>query len=213
VVEINSSFYRTHRPATYARWAASVPAAFRFSVKLPRAITHDARLREPGPALRTFFAEAGELGARLGCVLAQLPPSLELDRETAPAFLAELREVYAGPVVLEPRHESWFTEAAEAMLAEHGVGRVAADPPRHAGGDAPAGASAIAYHRLHGSPRMYYSAYPPDYLDALARRLRALVDSAVEVWCIFDNTAHGHATFDALGLIERLAPSGSHFTT
>jgi uncharacterized protein YecE (DUF72 family) len=45
-VEINSSFYRPHRPQTYARWAASTPQTFRFAVKLPRAITHTHRLRD-----------------------------------------------------------------------------------------------------------------------------------------------------------------------
>ena len=45
-VEINSSFYRPHQPATYARWAASVPESFRFSVKLPKTITHQQRLRD-----------------------------------------------------------------------------------------------------------------------------------------------------------------------
>src|SRR5881397_2217283 len=74
-VEINSSFYRPHQPQTYARWAASVPEAFRFSVKLPRTITHDAKLRGIDELLDRFAREAGELGPKLGCVLVQLPPS------------------------------------------------------------------------------------------------------------------------------------------
>src|SRR4051812_9584355 len=61
-VEINSSFYRAHRAATYARWADSVPGDFRFSVKLPRAITHDAGLRGVHALLDQFAAEAGQLG-------------------------------------------------------------------------------------------------------------------------------------------------------
>src|ERR1700710_2034231 len=73
-VEINSSFHRPHRPATYARWAASVPPSFRFSVKVPKAITHDLRLRDAHGLLQTFLAEAAGLGDRLGCLLVQLPP-------------------------------------------------------------------------------------------------------------------------------------------
>lgn len=56
VAEINSTFYRPHQPRTFERWAATVPAAFRFSVKLPKAVTHDARLHATGDALTAFFA-------------------------------------------------------------------------------------------------------------------------------------------------------------
>jgi aspartate/methionine/tyrosine aminotransferase len=56
-VEINSSFYRPHRPSTYERWAASVPASFRFSVKVPRSITHERRLADADALLDAFLAE------------------------------------------------------------------------------------------------------------------------------------------------------------
>src|SRR5690349_6695706 len=85
-VEINSSFYRSHRPETYIRWAASVPGAFRFAVKLPKAITHVLRLRQPAAPLAEFLAEVAGLGSRLGCLLVQLPPSLGFDRKLARAF-------------------------------------------------------------------------------------------------------------------------------
>jgi len=76
VVEINSSFYRPHRPATYRKWAASVPEDFRFCVKLPRQISHELRLRECDEALERFLGESTELAEKLGCLLLQLPPSL-----------------------------------------------------------------------------------------------------------------------------------------
>jgi uncharacterized protein YecE (DUF72 family) len=74
-VEINSSFYRPHRRATYLRWSETVPANFRFSVKMPRSITHDARLVAAGQRLNRFFDEISALEQKLGCVLIQLPPS------------------------------------------------------------------------------------------------------------------------------------------
>lgn len=77
-VEINSSFYRPHRPSTYARWAASVPAGFRFSLKLPREITHTRRLVEVAEPLDRFLGEVAALGERLGPVLVQLPPKFRL---------------------------------------------------------------------------------------------------------------------------------------
>ena len=127
-VEINSSFYRPHRPQTYARWAASVPADFRFSVKLPRAITHDARLRDPDEALDRFLLEAGELGTKLGCVLVQLPPSAAFESDVVRDFLPRLRARFPCMLALEGRHRTWFGEAATDALREHGVTRVFADP-------------------------------------------------------------------------------------
>lgn len=203
-VEINTSFYRPHRPATYARWAASVPAAFRFAVKVPRAITHDARLANADAPLDAFLAEATALGARLGCLLVQLPPSLAFEPDVARAFLAALRGRHAGAVAIEPRHASWFTAPAMRLLAANRVARVAADPARVPRAAEPGGWAGVAYFRLHGSPRMYYSAYDDAYLDALARRLRAAAADADAVWCIFDNTALGAATAEALGLLARL---------
>ena len=60
-VEINSSFYRPHRTATYERWAASVPEDFRFAVKVPKAITHERRLKDVGDLLDRFLSEVGGL--------------------------------------------------------------------------------------------------------------------------------------------------------
>src|SRR6476661_8928978 len=80
-VEINSSFYRPHRPATYARWAASVPADFRFAVKVPKVATHERRLVDVNDVLDSFLAEATQLGERLGPLLVQLPPSLSFSAD------------------------------------------------------------------------------------------------------------------------------------
>jgi uncharacterized protein YecE (DUF72 family) len=203
-VEINTSFYRPHRPATYARWAASVPAGFRFSVKLPKAITHGLRLRGAADALDAFLAEAGALGDRLGCLLVQLPPSLELDADAAGAFFAELRARSAVDTACEPRHASWFTPEADALLAAAGVARVAADPARVPEAGEPGGAPDPVYYRLHGSPRVYYSAYDAAYLDALATRLREHAAAGRRAWCVFDNTASGAAASNALALLARL---------
>jgi uncharacterized protein YecE (DUF72 family) len=204
-VEINSSFYRPHRPATYARWADSVPSEFRFSVKLPKTITHAARLCGADAELDRFLAEATQLGERLGCVLVQLPPSLALDPAVAERFFTALRARHDGPVAFEPRHPTWFGGEAEALLREMAIARVAADPPRHPYDGQPAGDLGMVYYRLHGSPRIYYSAYPPDYLDALAGALAEHEARGHAAWCIFDNTALGAATTDALGLIARLS--------
>ncbi|MGH6648363.1 DUF72 domain-containing protein [Aquabacterium sp.] len=206
-VEINSSFYRPHKPATYARWAASVPPSFRFSVKLPKAITHERRLVDCQDLLDAFLAESGQLGDKLGCLLVQLPPSLAFHAERADAFFTLLRERHAGHVVIEPRHASWFNTDASALLRQHRVDLVLADPAPCAGATwplAPEGevSSRIAYYRLHGSPRIYHDNYDLPYLQALAQRLQSDAQRFESVWCVFDNTALGAATFNALDLLE-----------
>jgi uncharacterized protein YecE (DUF72 family) len=202
--EINSSFHRPHQPSLYERWAQAVPAGFRFSAKLPKTITHERRLLGCEQPLDEFLAQARHLGDRLACLLVQLPPSLAFDAGAARPFLALLRARFAGRLALEPRHASWFGAEPDALLRELQVARVLADPVRHAAGAWPGGWPGLVYLRLHGSPRMYYSAYPPPLLQALARRMRQAAAEGAEVWCIFDNTASGAATGDALMLLRLL---------
>ena len=203
-VEINSTFHRPHRASTYERWSASVPAGFRFSVKLPRAITHDHRLVGATALLDAFLAELTPLRPRVGCLLVQLPPSLALDAGRARAFFTRLRKRWDEGIAVEPRHASWFTPAADALLAGLQVARVAADPPRAEDGLEPGGWQGMAYFRLHGSPRVYYSSYEEDFLERIARRLLALRQARVPGWCIFDNTTLGAGTANALWLMRRL---------
>ena len=202
VVEINSSFHRPHARETYVRWAATVPAHFRFSVKLPRTITHEHRLRGSLPLLDAFLAQAGGLGARLGCLLVQLPPSLVFDGRVAAPFFAGLRRRWHGGVACEPRHASWFAPRVEALWQRHRIARVAADPAPVPEASAPGGHAGLRYWRWHGSPRIYYGAYDADALTALAARVAAELQPRRECWVVFDNTAHGHATPNAAQFLE-----------
>ena len=196
-VEINSSFYRPHQPATYERWAGAVPDDFRFSVKLPRAITHDRRLADIAEPLARFAGEAGALGGKLGCALVQLPPSLQFDQAVADDFFHRLGGAFGCMLACEARHHSWFGDDATALLRRHGATRVIADPP--AGQPGPHVPTAEApYVRLHGSPRIYYSTYDEAYLDQVAAYLRQH-----DGWCILDNTASGAALGNALSLMEK----------
>lgn len=202
-VEINTSFYRPHRPATYARWRDSVPEAFRFAAKIPKAITHEMRLRNAEQALAKFIGEAGMLERKFGCLLAQLPPSLQYDASIAQAFFRSLRSMTGVTVVCEPRHPTWFAPAAADLLARLDVAYVNADPaparlPQQAG------AARTLYIRLHGSPVIYHSAYEEDYLDRLMDRVERSVRAGKQVWCVFDNTASGAAVPNALSFLARL---------
>jgi uncharacterized protein YecE (DUF72 family) len=198
-VEINSSFYRPHRAATYARWAASVPHDFRFAVKLPKRITHELRLIGIEDTLARFAAEVAGLGPHLGCVLLQLPPSAQFDTPLAAATFARLRSHFPCMLACEARHPSWFSHEATTVLREHAITRVIADPPQGQPG-AHVPTTADIYARLHGSPRVYYSSYDDDYLAALADDLRLHALAGRRTWLIFDNTASGAAMANALQL-------------
>jgi uncharacterized protein YecE (DUF72 family) len=200
-VEINSSFYRSHRRATYERWAGSVPDEFRFSAKVPKAITHGARLEGGEDMLRTFLDEVGGLGGKLGCLLIQLPPSLAYRATVARAFFALLRDLTDTTVVLEARHADWFDANAGEILRDFQIVRVHADPPAVAGAEDNDLKRDPVYYRLHGKPKIYYSKYPSEEIQALAARIAA----RREAWCIFDNTALGHALENARELLAELA--------
>jgi uncharacterized protein YecE (DUF72 family) len=210
--EINSSFHRSHRVEVYQRWAAETPPGFRFSVKLPRSITHEGRLRHAREPLRRFLGEACGLGDRLAVILVQLPPSFAFEARPVRNFFGLLAGQFGGSVVCEPRHASWFTPAADRALVALRVARAAADPARAAEAGRPGGwlgpegdgRGAVVYYRWHGAPRVYWSRYEPAWLRARADELARWPVQA-QPWCIFDNTASGAAIANALELRALMA--------
>ncbi|RSL17190.1 uncharacterized protein YecE (DUF72 family) [Edaphobacter aggregans] len=194
-VEVNSSFYRSHRLSTWARWADSVPEDFHFAAKAPKAITHEAKLNCTIEQLQAFLQEANTLGQKLGPILFQLPPSFSFDEPRAKTFFIMLRDLYSAYVVLEPRHPTWFTQEVDQLLRNYEIARVAADPAITPEAGEPGGNKRLIYYRLHGSPHTYYSAYSETYLANLAAAIHNHIDA--DVWCIFDNTAAGAAIEDA----------------
>jgi uncharacterized protein YecE (DUF72 family) len=202
--EINTSFYRSHAPVVWARWAAAVPASFRFAVKVPKAITHERALLRAREPLHRFLDEVAALDGKLGPLLVQLPPSSAFDARRVGRFLDLLRARHTGQVVCEPRHETWAAPAADALLNRFEVARVAADPPRSPGLATPGGWAGLVYYRWHGAPRPYFSPYSRADLERLAAAVRA---SAVTTWCIFDNTGSGAAAGNALDLAGLLTSS------
>ncbi len=187
------------------RWAAAVPDHFRFSVKFPKAATHEARLVGCEGIIERFLAETSALGDKRGPVLIQLPPSLAFDTALAGQFFTALRDRFSGSVACEPRHATWFGREAEAVLTGHAIARVAADPPRVPAGDNPGGVQSMSYWRMHGSPQMYRT----PYADRIAPLANALMKATGEVWCIFDNTMSGAATSDALAT-KTFVAEGQH---
>jgi uncharacterized protein YecE (DUF72 family) len=202
-VEINTSFYRPHRPATYERWGASVPDQFRFAVKVPKLITHEHGLADCHEEILAFAGAVRGLHRKLGVLLVQLPPSLEFDAHVARNFFRTLKLETAARIACEPRNSTWFTRAADDVFEEFGLARVSADPAPAGCGFRESPTAKFEYLRLHGAPRIYHSAYAPAYLERLASAIGAR-PPAFETWCIFDNTASGAAWSNASALLSLL---------
>jgi uncharacterized protein YecE (DUF72 family) len=204
-VEINSSFHRSHKPAIWARWRDAVPAGFQFSVKMPKAITHTARLDVSQDVIAAFLDEISVLETNLGCLLVQLPPSLAYDATVAEKFFENLKARTTVSIACEPRHPSWFEVDADELLRHFAIARVAADPSRAPAAGEPGGSRHLSYFRLHGSPKVYYSSYPDEFIHRLAKRLQQETKEDRVVWCIFDNTTLGAATRNALDLASAVS--------
>lgn len=124
-VEINHTFYRMPTPRTLQQWAGEVPSGFRFAVKAPGRITHEARLVGVEDPLSHFLKVCSVLGANLGPILFQLPPGMKRDLGLLRRFLALLPE--RGRFAWEFRHPSWDDPEVLSVLSERGVALCLAD--------------------------------------------------------------------------------------
>jgi len=163
-VEINYTFYRMPTVKTVAGWAAEVPEHFAFSLKAPRRITHERRLKDCADPLAFFCQVAAALGPRLGVLLFQLPPNLRRDLERLDAFLALLPPGVRA--AFEFRHDSWLDEAVYDRLRTRNLALCLADDGERA---TPTIATAD-----YGYLRLRDDGYAPDDLDAWAARIGSL---------------------------------------
>ena len=163
--------------------------------------------------MRAFLDETAGLGDRLRRAAGAAAAVAGVRARVARTFFGLLRESWDGPVACEPRHASWFEPAADRALARLRVTRVAADPARNDAAARPGGwlgpdgdgAGALLYYRWHGSPRVYWSSYDDGVAGAAGRDVIAPWPASAVPWVIFDNTASGAATANALAL-QSLAP-------
>lgn len=203
-VEIDSTFYKPHRVDTYVRWQLKVPDNFRFAIKMPKEITHIRRLIDFDEPLGAFLEQISHLGMKLGPVLIQLPPNLAFQSQSAEKFFHSFRQAYNGYAVCEPRNKSWFNKNVDELLQNYQISRAAVNPAVVPQASRPEGWHGLAYYRLHGTPQIYTSSYTEEELSGLAKVLQP-VSLSKPTWCIFNNTAQGAATLNALFLANLLA--------
>ncbi len=226
VIEINSTYYGSQKPETFAKWAAATPEGFKFSVKGSRFCTNRRDLSGAGESIERFFAQGvTELGDRLGPVLWQFAPTKQLDEADFEAFLALLPKTAGGLQlrhVVEVRHDSFRSSAFIALLRRFGVGVVHAEHASYPGIWDQAGD--LAYVRLQTGSDDCATAYPPAALDLWADRFKTwargeapddleLVDPAHpapqgprEVFAFVIHEGKIRAPAAAQALIERLGP-------
>lgn len=201
-VEVNASFYRLPQVESFAAWKDATPADFVFSVKMSRILTHQKRLSDPKEPVERFLSRARALGDKLGPVLVQLPPSLRADVPR----LEQMLECFPASVsvALEPRHESWFSDDAYALMREHDCALCLADDQ---GPKTPLVATAPwGYLRLHQGRGRSHPSYASAALSAWARRVASLWPTEATVYVYFNNDPGGAAPYDA-ARFARLARS------
>ena len=127
-VEINYTFYRTPTEKILAGWDQATPPAFRLTLKAPKRITHDARLRDCADRVRQFLETAAVLGPKLGALLFQLPPNLKKDLPLLEAFLDAFPPRVCA--AFEFRHTSWLADDVYQRLRDRNLALCVADSER-----------------------------------------------------------------------------------
>jgi uncharacterized protein YecE (DUF72 family) len=209
-VEVNYSFYHLPRETTYEKWAEHTPKAFVFALKLSRYITHIKRLEGARDALREFTGRAARLGAKLGPLLVQLPPSFRFDAGRLERFLEEAREVgkehglYPLRLAFEFRHPTWFENDARTALEslkQHGAAFVCGHSSRYPYPFEEPLTADFMYLRFHGPDKMFASAYGERGLERWVPHIRRWLDDGIDVFAYFNNDFGGHAVRDARALV------------
>ena len=180
-VEINYTFYRMPNEKLLAGWAQAAPPPFRFTLKAPRRITHDSKLRGVEELTGVFCRTARSLGERLATLLFQLAPTFKKDVGTLEAFLAELPD--GTRAAFEFRHESWHDDAVFEALHRRNIALCIADSERMS---TPLVATAD-----YGYFRLRDEGYQPDDIRAWAERIRGIGGVWTDAFIYFKHEEQG----------------------
>lgn len=195
--EVNYSFYHLPRPQTYTNWANQVPENFLFSVKASRLITHNKRLVDVEEAWEIFTDNASTLGAQLGPILLQFPPSFKADKKRLEDFFKLTKRVLrrSPRLACEFRHESWFTKEIYRMLEKYGAALCIADSPKYPRKEMLT--TDFTYIRFHGRSELFASRYSEEELSAEVKKIARYLKKGIEVFVYFNNDARGYAVENA----------------
>ncbi len=194
-VEINYTFYRTPNEKILAGWSRETPQGFKLTLKAPKRITHEARLRDCSELLHFFLETAATLGPKLGALLFQLPPFLRKDVALLDGFLAELPDGLCA--AFEFRHKSWWDDEVLTRLQAKNLALCVADSEKLS---APVEITAdYAYFRLRDE------GYTPEQIAQWARTIHAKTAQCRDVFVYFKHEEAGKGPQFARLLLESLA--------
>lgn len=198
-VEINNTFYQMPKAEVLSRWAQATPETFRFAIKAPRRITHDARLAADAAAepLAYLYKTLDALGAKRGPVLFQTPPFLKKDAARLQAFL-ELLPPGTHRAAFEFRHDSWFDDETYALLRAGGASLCLSEREDHA-------PPPLVETAPWGYVRLRLENYSDADLAVWAERLAATRWQEVHAYFMHEPTAPGYAR----ALLDRVHPAAT----
>jgi uncharacterized protein YecE (DUF72 family) len=183
-VEINSTFYRKPTAKTLLKWAAETPDNFRFFIKIPKAISHEQRLKDCKQEISEFcYHIKDHLREKLSGFLYQFPPSFKNTQENTELILNNLDFDFLN--VIEFRHESWWHDEIFSLLKDHNIVFSGVSFPGNLPEDVIVSHPKILYYRLHGKPVLYKSEYSEEFLDLLAEKIK---NSQQQAFIFFNNT-------------------------
>lgn len=206
-LEVNSTFYKLPRPATFEKWASEVPDDFLFTIKLWKEVTHCKGLLMDPANIDRFMEAADRLGKKKGCLLIQFPASITVHFINAvESILEHLQAADPGNTwrrSVEFRHNSWYTQSVEQLLYRFNADIVVQDMPKSKTPDIEHKENFV-YLRYHGPEGGYRGSYDPEHLEAEAGQIKQWLKQGKDVYAYFNNTM-GDAFNNAMmqrGLVE-----------
>jgi uncharacterized protein YecE (DUF72 family) len=193
-VEINYTFYRAPNEKILAGWNTATPERFKLTLKAPKRITHDSRLRDCGDRVRQFLETASSLGPKLGALLFQLPPNLKKDLALFDAFL----ETFPPRVcaAFEFRHTSWLDEEIYARLRARNLALCVADSEKLS--------TPVEITADYGYFRLRDEGYVADDIARWAQTIAEKTSACSEVYVYFKHEEEGKGPEFARMLMEQL---------
>jgi uncharacterized protein YecE (DUF72 family) len=207
-VELNSSFYRLPAKSSFENWRQITPSGFKFSVKVPRTITHLKRLDDIESNWKVLVERAAVLGDKLAGYLLQFPPSLKAGEEMfgrIEKFMHIMRPDVR--VAFELRHPTWFEGPQLEFFERNRICLVQADSSRYPHTPPDFSPGSWAYLRLHGPGELYASQYTDEDLSGWADLMKRELQSGKDVFTYFDNDVNGYAIQDAQRLQAMIGQS------
>lgn len=190
-IEINSIFYKLPRSTTVVNWAESVPDNFRFTFKVSKTITHVKGLDFTVKDVKDFVQVAENIGNKKGCLLAQFPPSLKIEKLDALHNLleaiGEATHDKGWKIAFEFRDKSWYEREVYELLDEFNVSLVIQDIAASA---TPMNVviGSFIYLRFHGPEPRYRGSYSYKFLSGYAKKIKHWMKQGKTVYVYFNNT-------------------------